>query len=84
MIRQILAFQTEEEAAFWSGPLYYFYPQIDREYAAGLTAGARRGYLEKILREVYGEIEGTINEKGSAMLCEHESGTAQISERKEI
>ena len=39
MICGILAFQAEGEAAFWSEPLYHFYPQLDRGYAEGLPFG---------------------------------------------
>lgn len=65
MIRNILAFQKEEESAFWSMPLYHFYPQLDREYAAGLPFAERKDYIERTLRAVYVELENTINEKVS-------------------
>ena len=29
MIDKIMAFQTEESTAFWSQPLFYFYPQLE-------------------------------------------------------
>ncbi len=32
MIQNILVFQSEAETAFWSDSLYYFYPQLDKEY----------------------------------------------------
>lgn len=63
MMQSIMAFQTDGESAFWSEPLYFFYPQLDKGHAAGLTACERRKYLEQVLRSVYDEIEGTINEK---------------------
>ena len=28
MIERIMAFQTEDESAFWSEPLYHFYPSL--------------------------------------------------------
>lgn len=34
MIERIMAFQTECESAFWSEPLYHFYPRLDKAYAA--------------------------------------------------
>lgn len=63
MIRQIMAFQTEDESAFWSEPLYHFYPQLDKAYAASLPFPERNDYIERTLRAVYVEMEDTINEK---------------------
>lgn len=63
MIRQIMEFQTEEESAFWSEPLYHFYPQLDRAYATSLSFPEKKEYIERTLRAVYAEQEDTINEK---------------------
>lgn len=63
MIREIMAFQTEGEAAFWLTPLFAFYPQIDKEYAEKLTYENKKDYLEEMLRKEYAEIKGEINEK---------------------
>ena len=46
MIQSIMHFQTEGEAEFWSEPLYYFYPQLDRTFAASLPVAERRDYIE--------------------------------------
>ncbi len=63
MIRSIMAFQTEKESAFWSEPLYRFYPQLDRDYAAKLPFAERKKYIERTMRIVYAELEGILNEK---------------------
>ena len=63
MIRRIMDFQTEEESAFWSEPLYHFYPQLDKAYATSLPFAERKKYIERTMRAVYAELEGTINEK---------------------
>lgn len=63
MIESIMAFQTEEESAFWSEPLYHFYPQLDKAYAASLSFNQRKEYLERTMRRVYVEQEDVINEK---------------------
>lgn len=42
MIRSIMLFQTEGEAEFWHEPLYHFYPQLDRVYAASLPFAERK------------------------------------------
>ena len=43
MIERIIAFQTEDESAFWSEPLYHFYPQLDKVYATSLPFPERKG-----------------------------------------
>lgn len=65
MIEQALLFQTEDEAAFWTEPLYHFYPQLDRGYAAGLSLRERRNYIACNLRTIYGELKNTIDEKAA-------------------
>ena len=63
MIERIMAFQTEEESAFWSEPLYHFYPQLDKVYATSLPFPERKEYIERTMRAVYIDLEDTINEK---------------------
>lgn len=63
MIERIIAFQTEDESAFWSEPLYHFYPQLDKEYATSLPFPERKEYIERTMRAVYIDLEDTINEK---------------------
>lgn len=36
MIQRMMDFQTKAESAFWSEPLYRFYPQLDKAYAISL------------------------------------------------
>ena len=63
MIERIMAFQTEDESAFWSAPLYYFYPQLDKDYATNLPFPERKEYIERTMRAVYIDLEDTINDK---------------------
>ena len=42
MIERIMDFQTEAESAFWSEPLYHFYPQLDKAYAISLPFQQRK------------------------------------------
>lgn len=63
MIESILAFQTEEKSVFWSEPLYHFYPQMDRTYAAGLPFRERREYIERTMRTIYAKQEDTLKQK---------------------
>ena len=43
MIQRIMDVQTEAESAFWSEPLYHFYPQLDKAYAISLRSGEGEG-----------------------------------------
>lgn len=70
MIDRIMAFQTEDESAFWSEPLYYFYPQLDKAYAQSLPFTERKVYIERTMRAVYTELEDTLNEK-AALYARH-------------
>lgn len=63
MVQQIMEFQTEGETKFWSEPLYHFYPQLNKEYAASLSFPERKNYIESILRTVYIGLENEINER---------------------
>lgn len=63
MIHQIMEFQGEDETAFWSDSLYYFFPQIDKTYAVSLPFPEKKEYIGGILREAYAELKDTINEK---------------------
>ncbi len=62
-LQSILAFQEEGEAAFWSEPLYHFYPQLDKARAAALPFPQRKEYIARTLRGVYAQLEDAINEK---------------------
>lgn len=78
MLRRIMAFQTEDASAFWSGPLYHFYPQLDKNYAAGLPFPERKSYIERTLRAVYPALEQTICEKAAQYTAHWRSCKGQI------
>ncbi|MCM1188991.1 MAG: hypothetical protein NC541_06810 [bacterium] len=63
MAQSIMAFQTENESAFWSEPLYHFYPQLDKAYAEACPFRERGKYIEHTLRGVYPELKEEINRK---------------------
>lgn len=63
MIERIMDFQAERESASWSEPLYHFYPQLDKVYAASLPFAERKTYIDRTMRAVYTELEDTIHEK---------------------
>ncbi len=70
MIQQIMEFQDEEETAFWSDSLYYFFPQLEKAHTAALSFTEKKTYIDHVLRKVYVESEDTINEK-TAVYSQH-------------
>ena len=63
MIERVLDFQSEDTSDFWSAPLYHFYPQLDRNYAAALPWQERKAYFSQVLRQIYAEEESIIEDK---------------------
>ena len=80
MTESIMAFQTDGETAFWTEPLYYFYPQLDRTHAAGLSFAERKEYIECIMRTVYKEKEDIINKKVELYSKQWDTCERQISD----
>ena len=79
MIEQIMEFQTEDESAFWSEPLYHFYPQLDRTYATSLSFAERKSYIKHTLQTVYAGLEDTINKKADLYAHHWNTCKAQIT-----
>ena len=79
MIKQILAFQTEEDTPFWSEPLYHFSIRISISHAAGLPFCERKEYIARTMRTVYVELEATINHKVTMYARHWASCKAQIT-----
>ena len=63
MLESIMAFQKEDSSFFWSEPLFYFYPQLDKAYVSTLKGEGKRKYMEDVLSSIYKEQEKTIEEK---------------------
>lgn len=66
MLQQIILVQAEYESAYWTEPLYGFYPQLDKAYANSLSFTDRKSYIERTLRAAYGDLEDIIQEKVAA------------------
>lgn len=79
MIRGILDFQTDGSTDFWTAPLYRFYPQLDREYAASLPTADRQQYISRILRQVYMDQKTVIDEKAVQYARHWERHSDQIT-----
>ncbi len=63
MINTILEFQKEDMTSFWSEPLYYFYPSLNKEYAASLSFEDKKAYITQTLQKEYEEKENLLDEK---------------------
>lgn len=63
MITQILEFQKEKISAFWSEPLFYFYPELNRDYVQSLSKVEREKYFEESFRKIYEENRSVIDGK---------------------
>lgn len=63
-INSIILFQTGEETPFWSDPLFYFYPQINKEEFTKCSLADRNQYISEILYNMYHqEIKKEIDKK---------------------
>lgn len=63
MIESVMDFQTNDTTEFWAEPLYHFYPQLDREYAASLSLEKKKQYIGQVLRKIYIDQKPVIHEK---------------------
>lgn len=79
MVDRILDFQTEEEVGFWSDPLFYFYPQLDKDYADSLPFPQRKEYIARTIRAVYADLDEKIDEKVSLYTCHWAACKDQIT-----
>ena len=68
-IESIMLFQTEEQTSFWSEPLLYFYPQIDKNEITGRDLAGRKEYLCEVFSEIY---RNTKDELDGKTVCYNE------------
>ncbi len=79
MIERIMDFQSDDTTDFWTAPLYHFYPQLDREYAASLPLADRKKYIGQILHQVYVDEQTTIDAKIKQYAAHWEQHKEQIT-----
>lgn len=65
MAESVLMFQSEDETSFWSDPLYFFYPQLDKEKTGKLKGGERKAYIGETIRKLYGDLKQELDKKTS-------------------
>lgn len=63
MLDSIMEFQKDDSSAFWNDSLFYFFKELDKEYAYSLSIKNRKKYLEEKLSEIYKENEKLLEEK---------------------
>lgn len=80
ILTSIMEFQTEGESGFWSEPLYYYYPQLDRAHAESLPFPERKRYIAETMEAVYRELEGTLEEKAALYAGQWEKYKGQITD----
>ena len=64
-----MLFQTEEQSSFWSEPLLYFYPQIDKNEITGRDLAGRKEYLFEVFSDIY---RSTKDELDGKVVCYNE------------
>ena len=68
-IESIMLFQPEEQSSFWSEPLLYFYPQIDKNEITGRDLAGRKEYLFEVFSDIY---RSTKDELDGKVVCYNE------------
>ena len=59
----ISLFLTGEETAFWSAPIFHFYPQLDKHTLMSLNSSDKHKYLNDVFRNIYENLSEEINKK---------------------
>lgn len=65
MIDSIMLFQTDEETAYWSDSLFYFFPTIKKESFGALDFHGKREFLSREMKKIYCEQEALLNQKAA-------------------
>ena len=63
MLDSIMEFQKDDSTYFWNDSLFYFFKELDKEYAYSLSTEKRREYFEEKLFEIYQANELLLTEK---------------------
>jgi len=63
MLDSIMEFQSDELTPFWFDSLYYFYPQLDKQYSKSLSFAKRNDYIKDTLKLLYKDLEKNIDQK---------------------
>lgn len=80
MLDSIMEFQKDDSSSFWNDSLFYFFKDLDKEYAYSLSAEKRKKYFEEKLFQVYQENERLLTEKIQAYRKHWEMHREQITQ----
>lgn len=80
MVWSVLGFQEDGETSFWSDPLYYFYPKLDKERVRQLDFQGRKDYIGQTIRSLYEDLQGELGQKISLYQAHWEKNRAQVEQ----
>jgi len=66
MLDSIMEFQQDDTSSFWNDSLFYFFKDLNKEYAYSLTTERRKEYFSGKLFEIYQANEQLLQDKISA------------------
>ncbi len=66
MLNSIMEFQKDDVPSFWNDSLFYFFKELNKEYAYSLSLEKRREYFAEKLLEIYKANESLLAEKVQA------------------
>ena len=78
MIDSMMQFQTEDEAAYWSDSIFYFYPFLDKAHFKELGFAEKKRYLTDRLKQFYDEKVPLLNEKVEAYKAHRQKCRPQV------
>lgn len=79
-IQSIMQFQTEELNNYWIDSLYYFYPDLNKNYAMSLKDEERSLYVRGVIEKVYLQDKHLLEEKVSSYQRYWEKYEEQVTE----
>lgn len=63
MIDSVMLFQTDHENSYWSDPVFYFYPSLDKALFQTLDLEGKKQYISESFEKIYHEQEDLLNQK---------------------
>lgn len=63
ILDSIMEFQSDDTSSFWNDSLFYFFKELNKEYAYSLTTEERKQYFKDKLFEIYHANEVLLQEK---------------------
>ena len=79
-IESILLFLTGDEAPFWSDPILYFYPQIDKLALAGRNPSDKKQYLYDAFGGIYENLKAELDNKVTCYNTHFQTNKGQIED----